>query len=68
MMLSWFAVGFAVLLVLLMVLLVIRQHRAKDFQETIDPRDLPRPEDSLSREFDAGIHRGGGNGAGPGGF
>ncbi|RFA17260.1 hypothetical protein B7R21_00540 [Subtercola boreus] len=68
MMLFWFAVGFAALLVALMVLLIIRQHRAKDFQETLDPRDLPRQKDSLGREFDAGVHRGGGNGAGPGGF
>ncbi|RFA07811.1 hypothetical protein B7R54_00235 [Subtercola boreus] len=68
MMMFWFTVGFAALLVLMSVLLIIRQHRSKDFQEKLDPHDLPRQKDALSREFDAGIHRGGGNGAGPGGF
>ncbi|RFA17396.1 hypothetical protein B7R22_00550 [Subtercola boreus] len=66
--LFWFVIGFAALFVLLVVVLLVRQHRAKEFQEKLDPRDLPRHKDSLSREFDAGIHRGGGNGAGPGGF
>ncbi|PPF79524.1 hypothetical protein C5B96_12465 [Subtercola sp. Z020] len=66
MLLFWFVIGFIALLVLLMALLLIRQHRSHDTSESIDRRDLPDGGDSLGKEYRAGVHRG--TGAGPIGF
>jgi len=63
MFLLYFAIGLAVLIVAISVLLIWRERRADDYQDHLDPRDLPSAEQSsaLGNAMSTSTHRAGGS-------
>ena len=63
MFLLYFAIALAVLVVSISVFLIVRERRAADYQDHLDPRDMPSAEQSsaLGNAMSTSTHRAGGS-------